>query len=123
MKKILIIEDNLDIRENVAELLGLEGYEVSTACNGKEGLEVATRETPDLVLCDVMMPELDGYEVLEQLRAQNTGPLIPFIFLTAKAERADIHHGLSRGALSYLVKPFSDDELINAIANGLLNAG
>ena len=119
MKKILVIEDNLEIRENVAELLSLEGYHVLTAPDGKAGVEAAFREVPHLILCDVSMPELDGYGVLKQLRASNKLSTIPFIFFTAHAEKKEIQQGLSEGAINYLIKPLTAEKLIRAISSSL----
>ena len=104
-KKILIIEDNEDIRESSMEILELAGYVVLQAENGKIGVELAQKHLPDMILCDIMMPELDGYGVLYLLsKNQNTGN-IPFIFLTAKAERSDMRKGMEMGADDYLTKP------------------
>lgn len=115
MTKILIIEDNLDIRENVTEILRLCGYEVFEADNGKTGTELAIRHVPDLILCDIMMDDLDGYGVLHLLSKHESTKTIPFIFMTAKSERADIRKGMELGADDYLTKPFDDTELLNAI--------
>ncbi|MTI21769.1 response regulator [Fulvivirga sp. RKSG066] len=115
MKKVLIIEDNADIRENIAEILTLADYETLTASHGKEGVEVAMNEQPDLIICDIMMPELDGYGVLHILSKKESTASIPFIFLTAKAERADMRKGMILGADDYLTKPFDDTELLDAI--------
>lgn len=115
MKKILIIEDNADIRENIAEILELADYEPITAAHGKEGVEKAMSEKPDLIICDIMMPELDGYGVLHILAKKDATASIPFIFLTAKAERADMRKGMILGADDYLTKPFDDTELLDAI--------
>jgi len=115
MKKILIIEDNSDIRENIAEILELADYEPITAAHGKEGVEKAMQEKPDLIICDIMMPELDGYGVLHILSKKDSTASIPFIFLTAKAERADMRKGMILGADDYLTKPFDDTELLDAI--------
>lgn len=115
MKKILLIEDNLEVRENTEEILSLANYSVVTAPNGKIGVELAQREKPDLIVCDIMMPELDGYGVLHILsKSEDTAP-IPFIFLTAKAEKTDIRKGMVLGADDYLTKPFDDTDLLNAI--------
>jgi CRP-like cAMP-binding protein/CheY-like chemotaxis protein len=116
---ILIIEDNEDIRESTAEILDLAGYEVFQADNGKTGLELAFAHLPGLILCDIMMPELDGYGVLYMLSKNPATVAIPFIFLTAKAERADMRKGMEMGADDYLVKPFDDVELLNAIESRL----
>ncbi|MBT2161623.1 response regulator [Zobellia barbeyronii] len=115
MKKILLIEDNLDVREMTAEILELENYEVTTAENGKIGVEKARSFTPDIILCDIMMPELDGYGVYEQLSEDQATASIPFIFLTAKSEKADFRKGMTMGADDYLTKPFEAEDLIEAI--------
>jgi DNA-binding response OmpR family regulator len=115
MKKILVIEDNADIRENTSEILSLANYTVITAENGKVGVDLANREKPDLIICDIMMPELDGYGVLHVLSKRPETAAIPFIFVTAKTERSDIRKGMELGADDYLTKPFDDNELLNAI--------
>jgi DNA-binding response OmpR family regulator len=115
MKKILIIEDNIEIRENTGEILSLAGYEVISAENGKVGVDMATRQSPDMIICDIMMPELDGYGVLHILSKKETTAGIPFIFVTAKTEKSDIRKGMELGADDYLTKPFSDMELLNAV--------
>ncbi len=115
MKKILVIEDNQEVRENIAEILMLTGYEVIQAKNGREGVSSVIKERPDLVLCDVMMPELDGFGVL---RVMNNHPElmdIPFIFLTAKSEKEDFRKGMGLGADDYIAKPFDHTELIDAV--------
>ncbi|WP_437921730.1 response regulator [Sphingobacterium sp. LRF_L2] len=115
-KTILIIEDNFEIREGAAEVLSLTGdYEIITAPDGKVGVDLAIKHRPDLILCDIMMPELDGYGVLYMLNKNETTSDIPFIFLTAKSERADVRKAMEMGADDYLTKPFDDIELINAI--------
>lgn len=114
-KTILVIDDNNDLRENTAEILELAGYKTLTAENGKKGVEVATREKPDVIVCDIMMPELDGYGVLHLLRKNADTQFIPFIFLTAKTERSDFRKGMEMGADDYVTKPFEDIELLNAI--------
>ncbi|HNP33539.1 MAG TPA: response regulator [Flavobacterium sp.] len=119
MTKILIIEDNNDIRENVTEILRLCGYEVYEADNGKTGTEIAIKHLPDLILCDIMMGDLDGYGVLHLLSKNDATKTIPFIFMTAKSERADIRKGMELGADDYLTKPFDDTELLNAIETRL----
>ncbi|MGN8068844.1 response regulator [Mucilaginibacter sp. SG564] len=118
-KKVLIIEDNNDIRENVVEILELAGYEVTDANNGKTGVELALKNPPDIILCDIMMPELDGYGVLYMLNKNPEISAIPFIFLTAKAERIDFRKGMEMGADDYLTKPFDDMDLLNAIESRL----
>jgi CRP-like cAMP-binding protein/CheY-like chemotaxis protein len=115
MKKILVIDDNTAIRENTAEILSLAGYNTQTAENGKVGVEMAVRELPDLIVCDIMMPELDGYGVLHLLKKNPATEQIPFIFLTAKTERADFRKGMEMGADDYVTKPFDDLELLKAI--------
>lgn len=115
MKSILVIDDNQDIRDNTAEILELAGYKVSTAENGKRGVEIAIKEKPDVIVCDIMMPELDGYGVLHLLRKNQDTQNIPFIFLTAKTERSDLRKGMEMGADDYITKPFDDIELLNAV--------
>jgi CRP-like cAMP-binding protein/CheY-like chemotaxis protein len=119
MKKVLLIEDNKDVRENTAEILTLAQYKVVTAKNGKEGVELALKEKPDLIICDIMMPVLDGHGVLHMLSKNVETSSIPFIFLTAKAERSDFRKGMEMGADDYLTKPFDDVELLNAIESRL----
>jgi CRP-like cAMP-binding protein/ActR/RegA family two-component response regulator len=118
-KKVLIIEDTDDIRENVIEILELAGYQVSSANNGKAGVELAFQDIPDIILCDIMMPEMDGYGVLYMLSKRPETIAIPFIFLTAKAEHFDRRKGMEMGADDYLTKPFDDMELLNAIESRL----
>ena len=115
MRRLLVIDDHDDIRENIAEILSLAGYDAITAENGKKGVEKALKETPDLVICDIMMPELDGYGVLHLLRKNPSTENVPFIFLTAKTERGDFRKGMEMGADDYITKPFDDIELLNAI--------
>lgn len=115
MHTLLIIDDHDDIRENIAEILSLAGYHTLTAPNGKRGVEIAMREKPHLIVCDIMMPELDGYGVLHLLRKNTETEHIPFIFLTAKTERLDFRKGMEMGADDYITKPFDDIELLNAI--------
>lgn len=116
MKKILVIEDNEAVRENTAEILELANYKVVTAVNGKIGTEKAKEFLPDLVICDIMMPQMDGYEVLRALSKEGITASIPFIFLTAKTDRADMRMGMNLGADDYLTKPFEEKELLEAIA-------
>ena len=113
--KVLIIEDNHDVRENLSELLSLSGYETFTAANGKLGVETALAKIPDLILCDIMMPEMDGYAVLRILSKNDTTSSIPFIFLTAKTELTDVRRGMTLGADDYITKPFDDVELLDTI--------
>lgn len=114
-KKVLVIDDNNDIRENTAEILELAGYKTYTAENGKRGVELAIKEKPAVIVCDIMMPELDGYGVLHLLRKNADTQNIPFIFLTAKTERSDFRKGMEMGADDYITKPFEDIELLNAV--------
>ena len=118
-KKVLIIEDNNDIRENVVEILELAGYRVFAANNGKTGVDLAIKNVPDIILCDIMMPELDGYGVLYMLNKNPETAATPFVFLTAKAERVDLRKGMEMGADDYLTKPFDDMDLLNAIESRL----
>jgi CRP/FNR family transcriptional regulator, polysaccharide utilization system transcription regulator len=118
-KKILLIEDDRVMRENTAEMLELADFEVITAQNGKYGVELAQTASPDLIVCDVMMPELDGHGVLYLLSRDTKTASIPFIFLTAKAERSDMRQGMEMGADDYLTKPFEEQELLNAVNSRL----
>jgi DNA-binding NarL/FixJ family response regulator len=115
MKKILIIEDQPQMRRKLAMILEREHFQVADAPNGLIGLDLARSDPPDLVICDIMMPELDGYEVLETLRADKATATIPFIFLTAKGERVDQRAGMSIGADDYLTKPVAKDDLLGSI--------
>jgi len=115
MKKILIIDDNPEILENIAEILELANYKVCTAENGKTGFGMAVRELPDLIVCDVVMPVLDGYGMLHLLKTNSTIRNTPFIFLTAKTDRAEMRKGMELGADDYITKPFEETELLNAI--------
>jgi CRP-like cAMP-binding protein len=122
MKKILVIEDNKDILDNTVEILGLSNYEAIGASNGKEGVEKALSQLPDLILCDIMMPELDGYGVLHMVQKNPKLERIPFIFLTAKTEQSDVRKGMSLGADDYISKPFDSTDLLNAIDSQLKKA-
>src|SRR6476659_9358788 len=113
-RTILIIDDHDEIRENIAEILALGGYKTFTAENGKKGVEAALKQKPDLIVCDIMMPELDGYGVLHLLRKNPATESTPFIFLTAKTERSDFRKGMEMGADDYITKPFDDSELLGA---------
>ena len=115
MKKILVIEDNEEVRENIAEILGLSDFEVMQAGDGKAGVALALKESPDLIICDIMMPELDGYGVLHLLSKHKETYGVPFIFLTAKSEKADFRKGMELGADDYITKPFDGTELLNAV--------
>jgi CRP-like cAMP-binding protein/AmiR/NasT family two-component response regulator len=119
MKKILLIEDNDDIRENTAEILELSNYKVITAENGKIGVERAIEFAPDLIICDIMMPGLDGYGVLHAVHKNEAIKNTPFIFLTAKSERSDFRKGMELGADDYITKPFEGIELLNAVESRL----
>jgi CheY-like chemotaxis protein/CRP-like cAMP-binding protein len=122
MRTILVIDDNADIRENTAEILELAGYKTLIAENGKRGVDIALKEKPDIIVCDIMMPELDGYGVLHLLRKNPDTLYIPFIFLTAKTERSDLRKGMEMGADDYITKPFEDIELLNAVEMRLKKA-
>ncbi len=115
MKKILVIEDHALMRRNIVTILTMEGYDALAAGNGRDGLALARSERPDLVLCDVMMPEMDGHEVLRALRADAGTAGIPFVFLTAKGEKHEVRGGMNLGADDYLVKPVSRDDLVAAL--------
>ena len=119
MKTILLIEDSDDIRETTAEILELANYKVMSAENGKVGVEIANHTKPDLVVCDIMMPVLDGYGVLHIFSQNPDLQNIPFIFLTAKTDRSDLRKGMDMGADDYLTKPFQEIELLNAIESRL----
>lgn len=115
MKMTLVIEDEPEMRQNITALLRFDDYEPVAAENGRRGVEVAGRERPDLILCDVMMPEMDGYGVLKTLQADATLARIPFIFLTAKGEKDDFRSGMNLGADDYLTKPVANADLVQAI--------
>lgn len=119
MRKILVIEDNREIRENISELLELEGYSVIEAENGKTGLQLVYEMLPDLILCDIMMPVMNGHEVLEELKQKTYTASIPFIFLTANVEKKEVSAGLEQGAKSYIPKPFETDKLLQEIRRWL----
>jgi|SRR5919202_5685190 CheY-like chemotaxis protein len=115
MTKILVIEDEETVRENILELLDAEGFEAIAAENGRIGLNLAQQHRPDLILCDIRMPELDGYGVLSALRSEPETARIPFLFLTAKAAKTDVNLGMELGASNYITKPFTLVELLRAI--------
>ena len=119
MKKILVIEDEPEMRRNITSLLRYYDYEPIAAQNGRVAVEMARREKPDLILCDVMMPELDGYGVLHALQSDASLARIPFIFLTAKGEKDDLRSGMNLGADDYLTKPVVNAELVRAIESRL----
>tara|TARA_R110002124_G_scaffold87407_1_gene224998 strand:+ start:24445 stop:25494 length:1050 start_codon:yes stop_codon:yes gene_type:complete len=122
MKSVLIIEDDTALRENTAELLELSNYTVFTAPNGKLGIEMAKKHTPNIIICDIMMPEVDGYGVLEAISLDSATSHIPFVFLSAKTEHKEIRRGMDLGADDYLTKPFEEDELLSAIESRLAKA-
>ncbi|NNE32446.1 MAG: response regulator [Winogradskyella sp.] len=122
MKTVLLIEDDTTLRENTAELLELSGYNVLTAANGQIGLNMAKNYKPDLIVCDIMMPILDGYGVLNGLSTDKGTKFIPFIFLSAKTERQDIRKGMDLGADDYISKPFTEDEIVSAIESRIAKA-
>lgn len=115
MTTILLIEDSLEIRENTAELLELAGCDVVTASNGQLGISIAKDRLPGLILCDISMPEADGYEVFKQLKDHISTSVIPFIFVTASVEKKEVQAGLDMGAAGYIQKPFDEDELLKTI--------
>ena len=119
MIQLLLIEDNIEIRENTAEILELAGYKVHTAENGKIGVEMALQNKPDLIICDIMMPVLDGYGVLHLINKNESLQHVPFIFLSAKAERSDLRKGMEMGADDYITKPFAELELLTAVERRL----
>lgn len=119
MKKILVIEDEIFIRENLIELLEIEGFEAIGAENGTQGVQLARERQPDLILCDVMMPELDGYGVLSALREDTVTAMIPFMFLTASADRSNLQRIREMGMNDYILKPFNVDQFLSAIAERL----
>ncbi len=122
MKKILVIEDMPDVRENIQEILEISGYEVVAAADGAEGVDAALDERPDLILCDVMMPRLDGFTVLNILSKRPETSDIPFVFLTAKTEKEDFRKGMDLGADDYLTKPFTVEELLKVVETRMAKA-
>lgn len=115
MERILVIEDEQDIREHIVKILQYEGFEAVCAENGRIGIERAQQERPDLIICDVLMPEVSGYGVLTELRTNPRTATIPFIFLTARSSNEDIRHGMKLGADDYLTKPFKVSDLLEAV--------
>ena len=122
MKTVLLIEDDSALRESTAELLELSNYNVISAPNGRIGIEQAKKVNPDVVVCDIMMPEIDGYGVLEALSQNPVTSNIPFIFLSAKTEHKEIRKGMNLGADDYLTKPFEEEELVSAIESRIAKA-
>ncbi|MCU7495714.1 MAG: response regulator transcription factor [Ignavibacteria bacterium] len=123
MEKILVIEDNSPVRDNIKQLLYKAGYEVLTAEDGNEGVKLAAQNLPDVIICDIIMPGMDGYDVLKQLSSSRVTSSIPFIFLTAMAEMTDLRLGMELGADDYLVKPFKAGDLLKAIKTRLGKRG
>ncbi|HTL81348.1 MAG TPA: response regulator [Bacteroidia bacterium] len=121
MATIVLIEDNPDLRDNTAEILELEGHSVETATNGEDGLAMVKDILPDLILCDILMPGMNGYELLVALKSFPPASAIPFIFLTANAEQKEVKHGLEMGANGYIRKPFEAQELLLEIDRCLGN--
>jgi len=119
MTKILVIEDNDEVREEIVEILRFEGYDVRDAENGRLGLQVVREWAPDAVICDLMMPELDGYATLETVRGNPASVAISFLCLTARGERVDIRKAMQLGADDYLTKPFTAAELLAALSAAL----
>jgi CRP-like cAMP-binding protein/CheY-like chemotaxis protein len=115
MKTVLVIEDDLALRENTAEILELSNYKVITASNGLKGVALAEKHQPDLIICDIMMPELDGYAVFNMLSKKKSSKNIPFIFLSVKSETKDIRKGMNLGADDYITKPFTDQDILSAV--------
>jgi two-component system, sensor histidine kinase and response regulator len=115
MYKILVIEDEDSIRENIKDLLLTKNFNVVETEDGRVGIQMALEERPDLILCDVMMPEIEGYKVLEEIIHHSATNLIPFIFLTAKTTKEDLRRGMDLGADDYLTKPFTKKELLSAV--------
>ena len=119
MRTALIIEDSLEIRENTAEILEIAGYRVVIATNGHEGIALAAGTVPDIILCDIMMPGVNGYDVLTTLKANSVTAQIPFVYVTASAEKKEVKMALDLGADGYISKPFDDEDLMETI-EGLL---
>ena len=115
MKKILVIEDNNEIRENASEMLELADYEVYTANNGQEGLQIIRSLKPDLILCDIHMPVMNGYDVLDHIMADPLLNTIPVVILSAFSERTDVQKGFEKGAADYIIKPFDDVQLLKVV--------
>lgn len=119
MTKILVVEDEATIREKLITVLGFEGFETLGAADGRAGVELARAEHPDLIVCDIMMPDLNGYGALRELRADPSTAAIPIIFLTAAASRADMRKGMELGADDYITKPYTVEELLAAVRTRL----
>jgi CheY-like chemotaxis protein len=121
MKTALVIEDNLEIRENTTEILELAGFNVIMAVNGKDGVSMASSKAPDIILCDIMMPEMDGYDVIKQLKKNIVTSRIPFIYVTASAEKSEMKMAMDMGADGYVRKPFDVKELMDTINGAIKN--
>lgn len=119
MAQILIIEDEAEIRETVADILRFEGYDVLEAPDGKEGLELISQHLPDLILCDILMPEVDGYQVLGKLKEDSKTSHIPLIFVSARTSDEDVARGVDAGATAYLTKPFRPEKLLEMLVQYL----
>ncbi len=119
MTRILVIEDEAPLREEISDILMFEGFDVLTAENGKVGLDMARKNAVDMIVCDITMPEMDGYQVLLRLREDTKAALIPFLFLTARADKSFMRHGMELGADDYVTKPFTHGELLSAIRSRL----
>lgn len=119
MEKVLVIEDHQTVCQTIKRLLEMAGYEVITAQNGTDGVQLAIEALPDVIICDIMMPGMSGYDVIKELSKKFETSSIPFIFLTARSEMADLRLGMEMGADDYLVKPFKADDLLNAIRTRL----
>lgn len=115
MKKILVIEDNNEIRENASEMLELADYEVHTANNGQEGLQIIRSLMPDLILCDIHMPVMNGYDVLDHVKEDPLLTNIPVVILSAFSEKTDVQKGLQKGAADYIIKPFDELQLLKVV--------
>jgi len=115
MKTVLVIEDNLEIRENMSEILELEGFRVIAATDGRNGLQMATEDLPHIILCDILMPSLDGYAVLTAIKKNPVTHDIPFIYVTASAEKSEVKLAMDMGADGYVRKPFDISDLMEAI--------
>ncbi|HZL09040.1 MAG TPA: response regulator [Prolixibacteraceae bacterium] len=116
MKKILFIDDNISLLEEILEALKFEGYHVLGASKGFEGIEIAKKEKPDLILCDILMPEMDGFEIYKKIKDNTSTSLIPFVFLTALAEPDEIRKGMELGADDYIIKPILLEDLLEVIS-------
>ena len=122
MKKILVVEDEQSLRKDIMEMLSYEGFEVVGAENGRIGIAEAQKHLPDLIICDIMMPEINGYDVLAELRKETKTAAIPFVFLTARTDKLDRRHGMEQGADDYLTKPFAVHELLRTIETRISKA-